>query len=74
MLKDILDRLLSVYSDFMEYESAADLAELKPWKREYVSLSPRQAKEMFGVVNDAEEFAQALIERMEQAKSVRRRS
>jgi hypothetical protein len=29
---------------------------------------------MFGVVNDAEEFAQALIERMEQAKSVRRRS
>jgi len=66
MLKDILDRLLSVYSDFMEYESAANLAELKQWKREYVSLSPKQAKEMFGVINDAEEFSKAMVERLEQ--------
>ena len=66
MLKDILDRLLSVYADFMEYESAANIPELKAWKREYVSLSPKQAKELFGVLNDAEEFSRAMVEKMEQ--------
>lgn len=60
--KDLLDRMLSIYADFMEYEAAASIPELKAWKREYVSLSPKQTKELFAVIKDAGEFSEMMIE------------
>ena len=66
--KSLLDRMLSLYADFMEYEAVANLPELQKWKREYVSLSPKQAKEMFAVIKDAEEISRMFVEASELAQ------
>jgi hypothetical protein len=59
--KNILDRMLSLYADFMEHEAARKLPELEQWKKEYVSLSPKQAKELFAVIDEAESLVKEAL-------------